>query len=281
MNQTRRHLLDRALLLLRELSNLGASYAARATNPALLQNGVVFVLAKLVASGDARPRDLLPSVHLTSGGLSNLLGRLEHAGLITRTAAGDDDLRAVMVSITDEGREFERRVASACTEAVRAADSQVKELIVVLVEAGAVPTPTELPQAATVETRATLGLVELTMRSIEAISIGDHGDATDSNAALTLAALDHLGPCRPRYLADLIQLTSGGTSRLIDRLEQAGLVERDRAGLESDHRSVVVSITPEGVAHLEGLLASVDTHLDDLLGLLRAIWVEVHGFDDA
>lgn len=279
MNQTRRHLLDRAVLLLREVSTIGASHAARATDPALLQNGVVYVLSRLVASGDVRPRDLLPSVHLTSGGLSNLLGRLEQAGLITREAAEEDDLRAVVVSITPEGREFEQRMASACTEAVGSADSLVKELIVVLVEAGAVPTPTELPTAPTTETSVSLGLVELTMATIEAISLGDDGEPADPNAALTLAALDHLGPLRPRFLSDLLKLTSGGTSRLLDRLEHAGLVERDRERLDSDHRGVVVTITPAGVAHLEALLHSVAAHLDDLLGLLRAIWVQVHGSD--
>lgn len=277
MNQTRRHLLDRALLLLRELSDVGSSRAARAADSTLLQNGVVYVLCRLVASGELRPRDLLPSVHLTSGGLSNLLGRLESAGLLTRSAAGEDDLRAVVVSITPEGRELERLVAIATTQAVSEADQLMKELIVVLVEAGAVPTSTELPEAPTTETRVALGLVELTMGMLDALSLGDGVEQVDSNAALTLAALDHLGPCRPRFLSDLLGLTSGGTSRLVDRLEDAGHVVRERGKLDADHRSVVVSITPDGVAQLDALLEAAAANLDDLLGLLRAIWVEVHG----
>lgn len=278
MNRARRHLLDRALLLLREFSDVATSQAARTTDPNLLQNGAMYVLSRLVASGPARPRDLLPHVHLTSGGLSNLLGRLEQAGLITRDDAAADDLRAVVVSITPEGREFERRMATACTRAVATADSLVKELIVVLVEAGAVATRTLLPTAPSTETSVSLGLVGLTMQTVDAISIGDTSVA-DPNAALTLAALDHLGPLRPRFLADLLTLTSGGTSRLVDRLERAGLVERARERLDSDHRGVVVNITPEGIGHLETLLDALAEHLGELLGLLRAIWVEVHDSD--
>lgn len=279
MNTTQRHLLDRALLLLREVGNVNASHSSRATKGAQLQSGVVYVLSRIVASGAVRPRDLLPAVHLTSGGLSNLLGRLESAGLITREAAAADDLRGVVVSITEAGRELERRISVASVAAVREADPLVKELIVVLVEAGATPSPTELPQAPTTETRVSLGMVELTMHVAAATSVGDGADAADPNTALTLAALDHLGPCRPRFLADLLQLTSGGTSRLIDRLELAGLVERDRVGIESDHRSVVVSITPAGLVQLEALLDAVAVYLDALLGLVRAIRVEVHGAD--
>lgn len=279
MRRARRQLLARALVLLHEVTLAGRSRAARVADAALLQNGVVYVLSRLVASGTMRPRDLLPTVHLTSGGLSNLLGRLEAAGLITRAGEGRDDGRAVALSITPVGVALERRIAAACVDGVRDSEPVVKELIVLLVEAGAAPHPVELADARSDATRANLGLVELTLTIEAAIAAGD--GAGDVNAAVALAALDHLGPCRPRLLADVLQLTSGGVSRLIDRLEHAGLVRRSRDALVHDQRGVAVAITRPGVDHLTALLSGVVAHLDELLGLVRAVWVEVHALDPA
>ena len=277
MKETRRRLLARALTLLLEVTLPARTRAGPVTDAAPVQSGVVHVLSRLVASDAVRPRDLLPAVHLPSGGLSNLLGRLEAAGLITRTADRGHDGRAVSLSITPKGRELEQRVARACADGVRESAAAVKELIVILVEAGATPRPVALPNACARETRATLGLVELHLTVEAAIATSDGNG--DVNAAVALATLDHLGPCRPRLLADVLHLTSGGASRLIDRLEQAGHVERSRDAVAHDHRGVVVAITPSGVDHLSGLLEPMAARLDDVLGLVRAIWVEVHDTD--
>lgn len=64
-------------------------------------------------------------------------------------------------------------------------------------------------------------------------------------------------------LARRVAFTSGGTTRLVDRIAQAGLVERIHC--PSDRRSIYVGLTPKGASalaqalavHLEGL----DAHL--------------------
>lgn len=64
-------------------------------------------------------------------------------------------------------------------------------------------------------------------------------------------------------LAGEVSLTSGGITRLVDRMVAAGYLER--SGCPTDRRSVFVALTPEGsrkleeatVRHLEGL----DRHL--------------------
>lgn len=54
-------------------------------------------------------------------------------------------------------------------------------------------------------------------------------------------------------LADHTMVTSGGMSKRIDRLEQAGLVSRRASS--SDGRSRVVALTPEGVIRIDAAVA--------------------------
>lgn len=69
-------------------------------------------------------------------------------------------------------------------------------------------------------------------------------------------------------LSSDVALTTGGVTRLVDRMEDAGLVARQNC--PSDRRSVHVVLTPEGhailgraiTAHIEG----IDRHLVQALG---------------
>jgi DNA-binding MarR family transcriptional regulator len=54
--------------------------------------------------GGTQPRELLRITTLTSGGVTQLLDRLERRGLIQRTAGLPPDKRAVMVRLTDAGQ---------------------------------------------------------------------------------------------------------------------------------------------------------------------------------
>ncbi len=65
---------------------------------------------------------------------------------------------------------------------------------------------------------------------------------TDTQAA-ALNVLAHDPGCTIRQLSDVLELTHPGTVRLVDRLQDEGLVER-RAGV--DARSVALHVTPTG-----------------------------------
>ncbi|HUX05116.1 MAG TPA: MarR family transcriptional regulator [Acidimicrobiales bacterium] len=67
------------------------------------------------------------------------------------------------------------------------------------------------------------------------------------------------GRRKMNQIADAIVHSSGGTTRLIDRIEQAGLVQRQNC--PNDRRAVHVAITPEGNARLDEALK---VHLDYL-----------------
>jgi DNA-binding MarR family transcriptional regulator len=77
-------------------------------------------------------------------------------------------------------------------------------------------------------------------------------------ARTDLRVLDYLsrgGPASAGQLAEVAGLTSGATTTAIDRLEQAGLVER-RAD-PRDGRRVLVAPTPSGVRHATDTLTNL------------------------
>ena len=70
-----------------------------------------------------------------------------------------------------------------------------------------------------------------------------------TNASLVvLCSLDLDGPRRPGVLQELTGLSSGGVSKLLDRMEGAGVVKRAYGGVPGDNRGVLVSITRRGRA---------------------------------
>lgn len=93
------------------------------------------------------------------------------------------------------------------------------------------------------------------------------GGELEATCALPLAWFEVLlqlrrsedGRRKMNQIADAIVHSSGGTTRLIDRIERAGLVERQNC--PNDRRAVHVAITPEGDAKLDEALT---VHLDYL-----------------
>jgi DNA-binding MarR family transcriptional regulator len=65
-----------------------------------------------------------------------------------------------------------------------------------------------------------------------------------------------------------VALTTGGVTRLVDRMVEAGLVARENCA--SDRRSIYVVLTPEGQAVLDRAVAahveSIERHLMTPLG---------------
>jgi DNA-binding HxlR family transcriptional regulator len=61
-----------------------------------------------------------------------------------------------------------------------------------------------------------------------------------------LFALDLEGPKRPTELQEITGLTSGGVSKLLDRMEALGLVTREFGAIAEDRRGALVRLTPRG-----------------------------------
>lgn len=89
-----------------------------------------------------------------------------------------------------------------------------------------------------------------------------------------LSLLGLHGPLTPGRLAELTGLTTGTVTGVIDRLERAGFVRRDRDG--ADRRKVLVTPVPAGIASLAEHYREHGEHLDTVLrgrdpGQLRVI----------
>jgi DNA-binding MarR family transcriptional regulator len=84
-----------------------------------------------------------------------------------------------------------------------------------------------------------------------------------------LATLRRSGPpfrLRPTDLTAALMLTSSGTTKRLDRLERAGLVERTADA--DDRRAVAISLTEEGLALIDRV---TEAHLANERHILRCL----------
>jgi DNA-binding MarR family transcriptional regulator len=97
------------------------------------------------------------------------------------------------------------------------------------------------------------------------------GAELEASCQLPLAWFDVLlqlrqsenGRLKMSQIADAIVHSTGGTTRLIDRLEEAGFVRREHCA--SDRRAIWVAITDDGGAKLDDALLVHLRYLDDNL----------------
>jgi DNA-binding MarR family transcriptional regulator len=75
--------------------------------------------------------------------------------------------------------------------------------------------------------------------------------------------LELLGPVTPGKLAESTGLTSGGVTVMLDRLEKAGLVKRERN--PDDRRSVLVRVNPAKLRKINALYAGINQQLATFL----------------
>jgi len=94
---------------------------------------------------------------------------------------------------------------------------------------------------------------------------------------LALCDLDLAGDRRPTDIQALTGLSSGGVTKLLDRLEKRGLVRRSFGALAADRRAVVVAITPDG-RRVAGLVAAA---LAERIDVTRAFVADLADLLDA
>jgi len=72
--------------------------------------------------------------------------------------------------------------------------------------------------------------------------------------------LDLLGPVTPGRLAECTGLTTGGVTVMLDRLEKAGVVKRERN--PNDRRSVLVRVNPKKLRKINALYRGINERLE-------------------
>jgi DNA-binding MarR family transcriptional regulator len=135
------------------------------------------------------------------------------------------------------------------------------------------------------ELRAWRGLLRVHARLVKALDSeleADHGLAVTTYEVLLYLNDSPDGRMRMHDLAASVLLSRSGLTRLVDRLERDGLLERTTC--ESDARGAFAVLTPAGreklaVArrtHLEGVRRHFLEHLSDAeLDVLGGIWERV------
>jgi len=248
--------LQSAYLHLNELG-LGLHRAIVGTGFAPTGNADIGVLVRL-QSGPLQPRDLIRLTGLSSAGLSGLGNRLEALKLIHRNLRIGRDGRAVAFELTGVGR---RAVEDVTTAMLSEFDAQVglrREIIRAL----GFPPPAEQSMNAgsdlTIERLAALGSEITGSARVAGSADGALGPAT------TVLVATGDGSTRPRDLIDLTELSSGGVTSLLDRLENGGLIVR-AAGRRPDRRAVTVELTPAGHAQRDSALSRLASLSDRIV----------------
>jgi DNA-binding MarR family transcriptional regulator len=83
-----------------------------------------------------------------------------------------------------------------------------------------------------------------------------------------MQVIDQVPNCRVADIADALLITVGGASKLVDRIERAGLCSR--APNPDDARSSVLALTRAGHGRLEDALGSLEDELEARLGAALA-----------
>ena len=105
-------------------------------------------------------------------------------------------------------------------------------------------------------------------RGASALRIKDlfyaHGDdSLDLALADALSLIATQGPMRMGELAEALQVTPASTTRAVSCLADKGFV--DRAKAVDDHRSIMVSVTPEGQQRFERFNSKIQAGLSEIL----------------
>lgn len=255
----------RALLLVNRIGIRSTSRLVDAGLGELSSNVAIAVLSQLDANGPSRPRELLPSTKLTRGGLSNLLNRLESAGLIARVY-GDvpGDRRGATVELTGAGADALSAINRIVTNTLVALEADLAELATSI---DSITTPDASSIPATASPTHHSGLLSLAGAAIvDALADVDPDDPTPPKTAVVLASAAEPDHTRPSELIEATGLSSGGVSQLLDRLEDGDLIRR-RGNLSPDRRAVQIELTARGRGHLVRQLTMVADHF----ALLRAV----------
>lgn len=86
-----------------------------------------------------------------------------------------------------------------------------------------------------------------------------------------LCRLELQGALRPSDIMETTGLTSGGVTKLIDRLETAGLVERLEDPVPGDARGVMVALTDNGRERLTSMVMVLSERLGETEVLVKEI----------
>jgi DNA-binding MarR family transcriptional regulator len=236
------------VVLVRLVSHVLNRAMERAGVGEVSSNRSVQVLMQLKHGGPQRPRELQGRTGLTSGGLTKLIDRLVALGLVERhDRGGTGDGRAVLVRLTRAGHAAVRKINDTFADAHDGCRPMGKDLMRLAEACGARP-------ADGAEMGDLLTTMVVAGRAMLA-ALGDDDERHDRDDYLLLVTLSHIDltdEARPGSMTELLSRSSGGVSKLLDRFEAQGYLQRSYGGVDADRRAVVLRLTPAGRQWLRG-----------------------------
>lgn len=254
------------LLEVRRFGLVAEGAVARAVGDQYTDNTVLATLA-LLEEGPSRPRDLSVALDIPTPSISRVIDTLEASGDVLRQADRvAEDERAVLVTLTRRGRRRGRTVASAVLATATDLAPTMLEAARLLNDISVSPDAQAAPPAVS-PTGLTLAIGRLGIRLSRVVREPLYDLA--GTLALCAIVVDG-GESRPTRIGNHVGLTSGGTTKALDRLESAGLIERT-FGTRSDRRAVVVTMTASGAHQLDLMVEQLEPHLLSLRQLFVSV----------
>ncbi len=226
-------------------------------------NNELRVLTQLFFTGPCERQALIELTGLSRSGIAQLLDRLDEAGLVT-TRRGPTDHRTAVSKLTPLGRRRVRTMDDALRGYFSSPNPLVKEMLDLLQSLGSSSRQATSSATALAALENVVGFgARLSQRVDAAIGV------SETRQRLALATLADWGDARPGQLSDVLGLTSGGTTYLVDQLDAAGLVERRHGVIPGDRRAVVIQLTPRGRDACARFADVLIEHADELVEMLE------------
>jgi DNA-binding MarR family transcriptional regulator len=222
-------------------------------------NRQVQILLALHTRSGLTPSRLAESLGMSRSSMSHALARFEADDLIDRSVDASDR-RSLRLGLSPKGharlRAFERALAKVLRD-----------------RAGDLRTGTGLlgfPAATDAWSELTVLQAGERLGSVGSAYVDDVSEVMRPLGPLewrerfVMALVHQHGKLRPASLAMSLQMSSSGTSTLLDRLEALGLIRRTQGPDAGDRRAVLIGLTPQGARTAEAALDVLERHAKDL-----------------
>ena len=258
----------RAMVMVSRYSSDITELAVQSLGRGDIDNRDIQILLAVHVGGPVTPTGLAAATGTAPSVVSRALRRLEEAGLVARTRDAGDR-RSLLVTVTAKGR---RRV-TAFADRLAAYFAEGEPLLKDMFHALGFPTP-DLGDAAVADPllaatemgRAGAAFIEDVAPALEPFGVREFADR------FTLVLILLHGYQRPSQIADELGLSLSGTSGLLGRLEEAGLITRRHDAIEGDRRAVKLELTARGEEAVLLQLSTFARHAPSLAAALRLTW---------
>ena len=228
-------------------------------------NGEIRVLLAIL--GDVKPStaDLAELSRMNRRAVTRFVSWLETTGLAT-VGRSDRDGRVVLVSGTALARRRGKRMRRQLDALFDRSTPLAGEVVDLLGgSADQLLTPHYRDSLAVLDALASTGL-----DIIDGAALRGAAGRMPPRHRVALTRIASQRDLRPTQLMDILGLTSGGVTYLVDQLAAAGYVRRRYGDLDNDRRAVTITVTPSGMTAVSGVYHGV-ARLFGIIGRLTQV----------